>query len=113
MPPKRTEAGEQLELGAARRDAWADKLGLELAIMLTPHVNDSLSQEECRALAVRFAELAARRAREAGALKPLRVWRCRGCDAEVEVESKTLDVDRPAVLCATCAGSVRSAGSDG
>jgi len=55
------------------------KLGLELAIMLTPHVNDGLSQEECRALAARFAELAARRAREAGALKPLRVGRCRGC----------------------------------
>ena len=106
MPPKRTEVGEQLELGAPGRDAWVVKLGLELAIMLTPHVNDGLSQEECRALAARFAELAARRAREAGALKPLRVWRCRGCDAEV-------DVDRAAVLCATCAGSVRSAGSDG
>ena len=108
MPPKRTEVGEQLELGAAKRDAWVVKLGLELAIMLTPHVNDGLSQEECRAFAARFAELAARRARDAGALKPLRVGRCRGCDAEVDV-----DVDRAAVLCATCAGSVRSAGSDG
>ena len=107
MPPKRTEVGEQLE--PARRSetpGWSSSAWRSRSCSL-PTSTTGLYQEQAGfRRALRRARGQAGEGR--GSPEAAARGRCRGCDAEVDV-----DVDRAAVLCATCAGSVRSAGSDG
>ena len=88
-------------------DGWAARLAQEFALKLLPHLDKSYSQSQCRDIADALALLAARRAREATALRDdQEVVMCRGCDSKVFSQAT-------AHLCEKCASAFRSAGSDG
>ena len=102
VPGSQTDFGFELA-----HDGWAQKLGKEFALKLLPYLDKSFSQSKCRDIADALALLAARRAREATALRDdLETVVCRGCDASVFLQATSH-------LCQACGQAFRSAGSDG
>lgn len=102
------QAPPQLDL-ILEHDGFAEKLGLEFSIILLPLLDRTMPGSRCREVADRLALLASKRAKEEGrrtkavALVPVP---CAGCDDPVTPADAAL-------LCARCATSVRSAGSEG
>jgi hypothetical protein len=102
VPSSQTEFGFDLT-----HDGWAEKLGKEFALKLLPHLDKSYPQSKCCDIADALALLAARRAREATALRDdCEAVTCRGCDASVFLLGT-------AHLCPKCAQAFRSPGADG
>jgi len=88
-------------------DGFAEKLAMEFAIKLLPHLDKSLSQSKCRDIADALALLAARRARAATLLRDdTEVVICRSCDT-------TIFLRAAAYLCENCGKEIKSAGVDG
>ena len=96
----------QVEL-VLEHDDFAERLEREFAIILLPVVDRAMPQDRCREVAGRLALHASRRARDAGRLAALpKPSPCAGCDAPVEQGEGV-------VLCARCAGDIKSPGSEG
>lgn len=82
-----------------RYEDWAARLSLEIALILTPAVGPHYDATRTRELGGRIAMLAAKRAREASALKDdVAVVPCRSCGTEVPA-------GMAAHYCFTCKGA--------
>lgn len=60
-------ASGQLDLGFGNDD-WARRLEREFALIIMPVLDRNFSPDKCREVSANLAKLAARRARDAGAL---------------------------------------------